>query len=233
MLRIRSLFVSLTFSAGLALTLCLPGRTVAQDPPPPKRGDANSDKRIDIADPIFLLNYIFAGARAPTCRPAANANGDSRLDISDAITVLGYLFSNPTPLPPLTEAEIAECASIVPPPPPTALRHGTFQDVIDPPHGIVGSRVEILSDRTVRLSNFYFDGTGFPRVVVFLTKQAFANTGVVISGDLLRDQPYTAETLTYSIPDGVSDDQFDYVSIWCDYFPLTYATARLYDGPFP
>lgn len=228
----RTLVFSLALASCWALTLGFFSPCLGQDPVP-QRGDANSDRRVDIADPIFLLTHIFSGGKAPSCRPAANANGDLRLDISDAITLLTYLFATPTPLPPLTEAELALCEVIVPPPPPTVLRHGTYQDVIDPPHGIVGSHVEMLSDRTVRISNFYYDGLGFPRVVVFLTREAFANEGVVLGGDLLRDHPYVNETMTLPIPAGVDEAEYKFVNIWCDYFPLTYAVARLYDGPLP
>ena len=69
------------------------------------RGDSNQDKRIDIADGIFLLDYIFKGGRAPKCDDAADSNNDSRLDISDPIFYLNYLFkggpqpSSPFPIP--------------------------------------------------------------------------------------------------------------------------------------
>lgn len=197
-----------------------------------KRGDANGDKRLNIADPIFLLNHIFNGGKAPRCRSVANANADAYLDISDAIFILSFLFGTQGPLPPLSEAESNECMDVEPPPP-SALRHGTFQDVLDPPHGIVGSRVEVLSDHTVRLSNFFYDGMGTPRVVVQLTKDPFSHIGIVISGDLIRNHPYVNETLVFEIPTEVTNQQFNFVNIWCDFYPLHYAIAQLYDGPLP
>ncbi len=196
------------------------------------RGDANGDNRVDIADPIFLLSYIFGGGKAPTCIAAANANADKRLDISDPITILTYLFASPTPLPPLTADDIAACTD-EPPPPAISPRHGSFQDVLDPPHGIAGSKVEVLSDGSVKLSPFYYDATGFPDVVVQLTKGPFEQEGIVISGTLLRDHAYEGETLVFPLPPGVTDAHFGYVNIWCNYFPLHYAIARLYDGPTP
>jgi hypothetical protein len=69
------------------------------------RGDSNQDKRIDIADTVFMLSYIFMGGRAPTCEDAFDSNNDSRLDISDPIFLLNYLFmgtaqpSHPYPIP--------------------------------------------------------------------------------------------------------------------------------------
>jgi hypothetical protein len=69
------------------------------------RGDSNKDSGVDIGDPIFLLNYIFMGARRPPCLDAADANNDTRLDISDSIWMLNFLFmggpepSEPYPQP--------------------------------------------------------------------------------------------------------------------------------------
>jgi hypothetical protein len=197
----------------------------------PKRGDANSDTRVDIGDPIFILNYIFSGGPAPKCAPAANANGDSRLDISDAIALLSYLFSGQFTIQPLTAAEIAQCPE--PPPPLTVVRHGTMLDVIEPSHGIQGSRVEQWSDGTIRLKNFYYDGQGVPLVVVLLSKGKFDHFGFVVSGDLTRNQPYVNETFSFPIPPEATNDKFGFVSIWCDDFPLHYAIATLFPGGFP
>jgi hypothetical protein len=69
------------------------------------RGDSNQDKRVDIADVIYVLNYVFLGGSAPKCIDAADSNNDSRLDISDSIFFLDYLFkggpqpSSPFPIP--------------------------------------------------------------------------------------------------------------------------------------
>ena len=67
------------------------------------RGDGNKDDVVDISDPVFVLNHVFAGQRAPPCMDAADANNDTRLDISDAIWLLNYLFRGgpqpPEPFP--------------------------------------------------------------------------------------------------------------------------------------
>jgi len=58
-------------------------------------GDSNSDGKVDIADAIHVLGYLFGGAAKPppACAKAADANGDNKLDIADAVSILGYLFS--------------------------------------------------------------------------------------------------------------------------------------------
>lgn len=67
------------------------------------RGDANADGQIDIADPIFLFQYLFAGERGPVCDDAADAAEDGQINIADSIHILGHLFMD-RPLPdPLSE----------------------------------------------------------------------------------------------------------------------------------
>ncbi len=62
------------------------------------RGDANRDGALNIADAVFVLDYLFGGAGAVLpCQDAADANDDGAIDIADPILMLGYLF-----VPPLT-----------------------------------------------------------------------------------------------------------------------------------
>ncbi|HAK95750.1 MAG TPA: hypothetical protein DCM87_12330 [Planctomycetes bacterium] len=64
-----------------------------------RRGDTNADAKLDIADAISLLGYLFSQKQAPPCMDAADANDDGKLDISDAIKTLGHLFGGTGPLP--------------------------------------------------------------------------------------------------------------------------------------
>ncbi len=56
-------------------------------------GDANSDAAIDIADVVFLINYIFSGGPAP--RPIVQGDIDcsSDINIADAVYLIAYIFS--------------------------------------------------------------------------------------------------------------------------------------------
>ncbi len=57
-----------------------------------QRGDVNEDGRIDLADAVFTLNYLFRGSNAINCEDAADTNDDGKLDLSDVIYLLNYLF---------------------------------------------------------------------------------------------------------------------------------------------
>ncbi len=69
-------------------------------PPVFIRGDANDNVQMTIADPIYLLSYLFAQGPVPPCKDAADANDDGELDLADAIKILGYLFLQGTIPPP-------------------------------------------------------------------------------------------------------------------------------------
>jgi hypothetical protein len=61
------------------------------------RADADGSGRVDITDPIFLLNHLFLGGGAPTCLDAGDANDDDKLDISDAVYSLSFQFLGGSP----------------------------------------------------------------------------------------------------------------------------------------
>ncbi len=61
-------------------------------------GDANHDRKFDIADPVAILGDLFLGAPA-ACPGAMNCNDDSLTDLADAVYLLNYLFLGGTPPP--------------------------------------------------------------------------------------------------------------------------------------
>lgn len=58
------------------------------------RGDANGDDLIDVADVIFLANYLYKGDSAPFPYEAGEVTCDGIIDVADAIFLLNYLFKN-------------------------------------------------------------------------------------------------------------------------------------------
>ncbi len=62
-------------------------------------GSANGDAKLDIADGIFILNYLYRGGRPLPCEKAGDANGDCALDSSDAVYIIYYQFlDGPAPV---------------------------------------------------------------------------------------------------------------------------------------
>ncbi|HAK95924.1 MAG TPA: hypothetical protein DCM87_13265 [Planctomycetes bacterium] len=61
----------------------------------------NLDDAVDIADPVFVLSYLFARGQTPRCPDSADANDDGVADIADPIMILGYLFGGLQPHTPL------------------------------------------------------------------------------------------------------------------------------------
>lgn len=58
------------------------------------RGECNGDDSITIADPVFLLGFLFSGGSDPECEDAADSNDDGAINIGDVVFILDYLFSS-------------------------------------------------------------------------------------------------------------------------------------------
>lgn len=81
----------------------LDGQIQIVDEPAFERGDCNDDGMVNIADVVFLGNYLFPGSGGPSvvaCFDACDGNDDGSLNIADAIRSLSSLFGTPAmPLP--------------------------------------------------------------------------------------------------------------------------------------
>jgi hypothetical protein len=74
--------------------------TLAQPAARFRRGDSNQSGKVDIADAVHVLGYLFSGGKKPGCLDAADMNGDGRLVITDGIYLLGHLFRGSQAPPP-------------------------------------------------------------------------------------------------------------------------------------
>ena len=64
-------------------------------------GDANADGEIDIADIVYLINYLFIDGSPPDPLEAGDANCDGVVNIADVIYLVNYLFlGGPPPCEP-------------------------------------------------------------------------------------------------------------------------------------
>ena len=55
-------------------------------------GDCNGDGVVDIADVVFLINFLFMSGPPPVPLPAGDVNLDSVVNIADVIYLINYLF---------------------------------------------------------------------------------------------------------------------------------------------
>ncbi len=72
----------------------------APEPPPPerfRRGDANGDTAVNIADALRILIYLFGDGAAFPCDDASDSNDDGQINISDGVTILNKLFGGDSP----------------------------------------------------------------------------------------------------------------------------------------
>ena len=73
--------------------LLLDGALIIDPPPMFRRGDANADGGVDIADPVEILQKLFVQEAEPfDCASAADVNDDEIVNIGDAVSLLNHLF---------------------------------------------------------------------------------------------------------------------------------------------
>ncbi len=61
------------------------------------RGDATGDGLIDVADVLYLINYLFLATSAPCPMEAGDATCDGIVDVADVLFLINYLFLGTSP----------------------------------------------------------------------------------------------------------------------------------------
>jgi len=61
-------------------------------PPSGMPGDASGDTLVDVADVVFIVNYLFQGGPPPNPPAAGDVNGDCFIGLSDLIWLINYLY---------------------------------------------------------------------------------------------------------------------------------------------
>jgi hypothetical protein len=71
------------------------------------RADANGDQKLNLADPVYVLQWLFFGGSVPACLDSADSNDDGSINLADPIFSLSYQFrGGPSPLPPFPNAGV-------------------------------------------------------------------------------------------------------------------------------
>ena len=60
-------------------------------------GDATGDEEVNLADVVYLINYLFRDGNPPSPLKAGDTNRDCIVDISDVMYLIDYLFRNGPP----------------------------------------------------------------------------------------------------------------------------------------
>ena len=56
------------------------------------RGDCNTDRIVDIADPAATMSYLFLNVFEPACLDACDSNDDGLIDLADVVSTLRFLY---------------------------------------------------------------------------------------------------------------------------------------------
>jgi hypothetical protein len=62
-------------------------------------GDANCDGDVNVADAVYIINYVFKGGPGPIPYLAGDANGDADVNVADAVYLINYIFKDGPPPP--------------------------------------------------------------------------------------------------------------------------------------
>ena len=60
-------------------------------------GDGTGDGIVDVADIVFLINYLYRGDDAPNPYGRGDVNRDCLIDVADIVYLINYLFKNGDP----------------------------------------------------------------------------------------------------------------------------------------
>jgi hypothetical protein len=136
------------------------------------RGDVNQDGKINIADPVCGVAFLFAGGTV-MCEDALDVNDSNATDIADPIYLLGYLFAGSAP----PTAPFPPCGDD---PTPDNLSCGSFDPRLCGPSSVQIDPSGILPAAGASGGSVFITGKGFnaPDTQAFLGDNAILNLAV-------------------------------------------------------
>ena len=90
----------------------------------------------------------------------------------------------------------------------------------------IGGTMTLVDDRTIRITNFTYDGGG-PAVYFYIgTDGGYSpSRGGRQIGSMLNGRSYNNETITLTLPADVTLDAFNGISVWCELFFVSFGEA--------
>ena len=91
-------------------------------------------------------------------------------------------------------------------------------------HQVAGD-VRVVDNCTLEVTDFVYDGQG-PRVFFFgALDSQYSSADSFVIGPRLNGRPYNGETLTLTLPDGMTLDDMNSISVWCADFRIDFGSA--------
>jgi len=193
--------------------------------------DANPDNGIDLAEDA---NASATGLSVDFNSPQFETQVGNLVANSGSSSV--NLVGGQMALEHLQETLLIEGLAVLPPDNPTTVdttsnatsTHpsvGTVAEFSTFAHDVSGT-MTIVDDRTIEITNFNYDGTG---ISVFFYNGVDGNffqpNSQEIGQQLLRATPYVNETIVLTLPDGLTLDDFNSLSVWCVPFFASFGEA--------
>jgi hypothetical protein len=88
-----------------------------------------------------------------------------------------------------------------------------FAAALETHHHNVSGTVVAVDDCTLEIRDFTYDGGGVDVRLTGARGEAYAS-GITLSDNMLGE-PADGETRSFSLPEGITLDDFDHLSIWC------------------
>jgi hypothetical protein len=93
-LRIRLCFNQTPYPCGITQFGELEDYSIMLTGDPYVCGDANGDDDVNLADAVYIINYVFRTGPAPNPLEAGDANCDDDVNVADAVYLINYVFKN-------------------------------------------------------------------------------------------------------------------------------------------
>jgi hypothetical protein len=60
-------------------------------------GDANNDGDVNVADAVYIINFVFKDGPPPDPYCVGDANGDGEVNVADAVHLINFVFKGGPP----------------------------------------------------------------------------------------------------------------------------------------